>query len=93
MFGSRWPRPIWGRTDVAVPENAPLIGGTNPVHYKSLRDELNLIADQRNEAWDLLRRIRASMEDGSFEVPDVWHAVEAEIADILSVNAASGRQQ
>jgi hypothetical protein len=32
---------------------------------------------------DLLRRIRASLEDGSLEIPDVIHAVEAEITEMV----------
>jgi len=38
---------------------------------------------QLREAHDLLRRIRQSSEDNTLYVPDVAHAVEAEITELL----------
>jgi hypothetical protein len=38
---------------------------------------------QRDAAFDLLRRIASGFESGALDVPDVIHAVEAEIAGLL----------
>lgn len=42
---------------------------------------------QLREAHDLLRRIRESSEDDTLSIPDVVHAMEAEITELLGDRA------
>lgn len=45
--------------------------------------EYDYLISERERLYDLLRRIRASSRESILDIPDIAHAIEAEISEAL----------